>query len=300
VERKRAKRARSEAKLSEGGRPRPPAAVAARASLRRLLLRLEYDGSEFAGWQLQPDARTVQGTLEQHLRQVTGEQVRVTGASRTDAGVHALDQVAHFDAETRLSSAELERALNAVLPPDLSVRAAREAAPGFHAQRDALSKRYEYRLLVGRRPSPLRRRVVWAVRGPLDVEAMAAAASALKGLHDFAAFRGSPGGAPPRQETRRVLDRLDLVPAGDELRIVAEARGFLRYMVRNLVGTLVAIGRGRLSADALAEIEASRDRSQAGPTAPPQGLCLVRVRVAGDPAEEAEEGPSDGGSGAVA
>lgn len=246
--------------------------------MRRLRVTLEYEGTELAGWQLQPDARSVQGELEAAVQKVTGSPARVTGAGRTDAGVHARGQVAHFDSSTRLRDGELQRALNAVLPDDVSVIGLRTARPDFHARRDAVSKRYVYRLLLRGPSSPLRRRFAWQVRGRLDLAAMRRAAAALRGEHDFAAFRGAPGGAPQREDTRRALDLLELEREADELRLVAEARSFLRYMVRNLVGTLVEVGAGRLPADAIAAILASRDRARAGPTAPPHGLCLEHVR----------------------
>jgi tRNA pseudouridine38-40 synthase len=262
--------------------------------VRRLRLTLEYDGSDFVSWQVQAAGRSVQGVVEGAVERVTGVPARVIGASRTDAGVHARGQVAHVDCSTRLRAAELQRALNAVLPGDVGVAEVREAEPSFHAQRDALSKRYVYRILVGGAPSPLRRRRVWHVRGPLRLEAMGSAAAALEGCHDFAAFRGAPGGPPPDQDTRRTLERLEIRPCGDEVRLVAEGRSFLRYMVRNLAGTLVAVGLGRLPPEAVADILASRDRARAGATAPARGLCLERIRYGGEPAGSATGHPCPG------
>jgi tRNA pseudouridine38-40 synthase len=238
---------------------------------------LEYDGTEFAGWQLQADARTVQGELERALEKVVGAAVRPIAAGRTDAGVHATGQVAHFDLETRLSGVELRRAANALLPADVAVVDLREARADFHARKHAAGKRYVYRILVRATPSPLRRRFAWHVRGPLDVEAMSRASRGLVGLHDFAAFRGTAGGEPGPADTRRRVDRLEWTRAGDEIRLVAEGAGFLRYMVRNLVGTLVQVGAGRRPVDSIPEILEARDRARAGPTAPPHGLCLERV-----------------------
>jgi tRNA pseudouridine38-40 synthase len=251
--------------------------------VRRLRLTLEYDGSDFQGWQIQAAGRSVQGVVEAALERVIGAPVRVIGASRTDAGVHARGQVAHFDCSTRLEAPELQRALNAVLSADVAARDVREAGSAFHAQRDALSKRYVYRILAADTPSPLRRRCVWHLRGPLRLEAMRSSASILEGRHDFAAFRGAPGGPPPDQETRRTLDRLEVLACGDEVRLVAEGRSFLRYMVRNLAGTLAAVGLGRLPPERVADILASGDRALAAPTAPAQGLCLERIRYAGEP-----------------
>ena len=254
--------------------------------MRRFRATLEYDGTEFSGWQLQPDARTVQGELETALARVTGAPARPTAASRTDAGVHARGQVAHFDSETRLSSTEIRRALNAELPRDVSALEVREVPADYHARRDAVGKRYVYRILARGSPSPLRRRFVWHLRQRLDVSAMQLASAALLGSHDFAAFRGVPGGGPA-EDTERSLERLEWLRDDDELVLVAEARGFLRHMVRNLVGTLVEVGSGRRAAASMAEILASRDRSRAGPTAPSHGLCLDRVfqpRLPGDAA----------------
>ncbi len=244
--------------------------------MRRFRATLEYDGTEFSGWQLQPDARTVQGELEAALERVTGALSRPTAASRTDAGVHARGQVAHFDSDTRLSPLELRRALNAELPRDAALLELREVPPSYHARRDATGKRYVYRILARGSPSPLRRRFVWHLRQRLDLPGMQAASAALLGRHDFAAFRGVPGGAPA-EDTERTLDRLEWLRDGDELVLVAEARSFLRHMVRNVVGTLVEVGAGRLAPASIPGILASRDRSRAGPTAPPHGLCLDRV-----------------------
>jgi len=245
--------------------------------MRRLRLTLEYDGGAFHGWQLQAEGRTVQGVLEAALLEVTGEAVRLVAAGRTDAGVHALGQIAHGDSATRLAPLELRRALNGVLSADLAVRELVEAAPDFDARRHARSKRYVYRILNRPTPSPLRGSYAWHLRERLDERAMAAAAHPLLGEHDFAAFRGVPSGAPPGQSTLRRLDRLDIRRAADELRIVAEGPSFLRYMVRNLVGTLVEVGQGRRAVEDPAAVLKSLDRARAGPTAPAQGLCLERV-----------------------
>jgi tRNA pseudouridine38-40 synthase len=243
----------------------------------RLRLTVEYDGAGFAGWQLQASDRTVQGTLEAAFERVTGQGVRVYGAGRTDSGVHATGQVCHLDSETRLSPEDLCRALNAVLPDDLAVRGVECVPEGFDARRDVLRKRYEYRLLNRPEPSPLRCHRTWHIRAPLDVAAMRAAALPLLGKHDFAAFRGAPGGPPPDESTIRTLEVLEICPEGDEIRLVAEGRSFLRYMVRNLAGTLVEVGRSQRPPESVAALLESRDRGRAGPTAPAQGLCLVGI-----------------------
>ena len=243
----------------------------------RLRLTLEYDGSDFQGWQVQSRGRSVQGELETAFEKLAGEPRRMQGAGRTDAGVHARGQVAVIDYAGRLAPGRVRRALNALLPDDLRVLEVSPAEPDFDPRRDAVAKVYLYRILARATPSPLRRRVCWHVPGRLRESEMARAAGHLVGQHDFRAFRGAPGGSPPDEETRRTLGLLRVDREADELRIRAESRGFLRYMVRNLVGTLVAVGQGRLAADELPEILKSRDRARAGPTAPPHGLCLERV-----------------------
>jgi tRNA pseudouridine38-40 synthase len=248
--------------------------------MSRIRLRLEYDGTDFHGWQLQAGERTVQGELEAAFAHILGVPVRVHGAGRTDAGVHARGQTAHADVDTRLDPAALQRALNAVLPPDVAVLELAAAASDFDARGAARWKRYVYRILERRPASPLRRRAVWHHHGSLDLGRMRDAARLLEGTHDFAAFRGNPRGSGD-EGTVRTLLRLELRREGDELWIVAEGQAFLRHMVRNLVGTLVEVGRGRLPAESMREILASRDRSRAGPTAPACGLCLEHVEYGG-------------------
>ncbi|OGL64526.1 MAG: tRNA pseudouridine(38-40) synthase TruA [Candidatus Tectomicrobia bacterium RIFCSPLOWO2_12_FULL_69_37] len=241
---------------------------------RRLVVWVEYDGTDFRGWQVQPGARTVQGELEQALSTLCGGAVRVVGSGRTDTGVHALGQAAHFDTRSGLSLLKVRLGVNGLTGPDLAVVDCREASPGFHAQHDALGKTYRYRILNRRSPSPLRRSRAWHLRAPLDVERMARAASFLVGEHDFAAFcreQGRPA------STVRCLERLEVGREGDEIVIEAAGNGFLRHMVRTVAGTLAQVGRGERAPGSLKEVLASRDRTQAGPTAPPQGLFLVRV-----------------------
>ncbi len=245
--------------------------------MTRLLLALEYDGTDFRGWQVQDGGRSVQGVVEEAIAKITQESARISGAGRTDAGVHARGQCAHFDSETRLAPLELRRALNAVLPDDVAVTRVVPVAPGFHARSSALAKTYAYRILRSPTASPLRRRQTWHLRGPLDLAAMREAAAPLLGEHDFAAFRGAPGGVDPDQGTVRTLTRLEICAQADQVTLRAEAPGFLRYMVRNLVGTLVEVGQGRRPPEDPARVLASRDRSRAGPTAPPHGLCLLGV-----------------------
>jgi len=237
---------------------------------------LEYDGTDFAGWQAQrAGERTVQGALEAALAHVSGASVAVIGAGRTDAGVHAEGQVASVHCAMRLDAATLQRALNAVLPRDVAVREIAVAADAFHARRDALSKRYVYRIWNAPVRAPLRERTSLWVPVALDVAAMRAAARALVGTHDFASFAAAGSNA---RTTVRALETVALEQSGPELACAFEGPGFLRHMVRNLVGTLLEVGRGRRAPDSIADLLAARDRSLAGPTAPPHGLTLVHVR----------------------
>jgi tRNA pseudouridine38-40 synthase len=250
---------------------------------------LEYDGAQFAGWQAQAgDARTIQEAVETAILQLTGCRVAVIGASRTDAGVHAEGQVASMSFDTRLAPAALGRALNALLPEDVAVRDVALAPEGFHARRDARSKLYRYAIWNGTERSPLRARRFCAVPQALDLGAMRIAAAALAGTHDWSAFqvRGSEWRAEgaaqgrTRSAVRRVTGLSVLGVAGGEVWIEVEGEGFLRQMVRTLVGTLVEVGRGRRDPSSMPALLESRDRAAAGPTAPAHGLTLVHVDYA--------------------
>jgi tRNA pseudouridine38-40 synthase len=237
---------------------------------------LEYDGTDFAGWQSQAGGeRWVQATLAAALAELAGGPVRVTGAGRTDAGVHAEGQVAAATLETRLDADTLLRAVNAKLPADVAVRAAALAPDGFDPRREAKGKLYRYAVWNGAEPSPLRRRRTHAVREPLDVAAMRAAAAHLVGRHDFASFQGA--GSAARSSVRTISGASVEGETGGEVRFELAGDGFLRHMVRNAVGTLLEVGLGRREAGSLPALLAARDRSRAGPTAPACGLTLVRV-----------------------
>ncbi len=257
---------------------------------RTLKIVLAYDGTRLVGWQRQAAGCSVQGLLEQALAEIEGKAVPVVGAGRTDAGVHALGQVASCRLDHPLAVASLRRALNARLPAAVRVLALDEADPGFHARYAARSKTYRYLVLNGEVAGPFGREFVWHVPRRLDVDAMASAALALVGRHDFAAFRGA--GSAPRTTVRTITRSEVRTPArgdtgGEALRLdgevdrlivyEVEGDGFLRHMVRNIVGSLVEIGQGRRPPGWLASVLASRDRTQAGSTAPPTGLFLVRV-----------------------
>jgi tRNA pseudouridine38-40 synthase len=244
----------------------------------RIALGLEYDGSDFIGWQIQPAGRSVEGTLAAAVSFVAGEAVGVRGSGRTDAGVHALQQVAHFDTNVIRSPRQWLLGINSNLPADVAVRWVREVSSDFDARRSATSRRYRYTVLQQGPRSALLRRQAWWLRQPLDCAAMTAAATAWLGEHDFSSFRGA--GCQAKSPMRRLMAiRIARRPHGEGVLVTFEftANAFLLHMVRNLVGTLVAIGSGELSPRDAAAILERRDRRQAGVTAPPEGLSLVEI-----------------------
>jgi tRNA pseudouridine38-40 synthase len=235
---------------------------------------IEYDGTDYNGWQVQPDRPSIQGALEQAIRTITGETVRVEGAGRTDAGVHARGQVAAFSLAKEPELPPLQRGLNALCGPGRVVREIARAPDGFDPRREARRRTYEYAIDNGPWPSPVRRRYAWHVHRPLDRTAMADAAAALVGEHDFSAFQAADCDAD--NPIRRVFTSVVEGESGDLVyRVTATA--FLRHMVRTIVGTLVEVGHGDRSVEDFARLLGERDRRRAGATAPPQGLCLVRV-----------------------
>ncbi len=247
----------------------------------RIALGLEYDGTDFIGWQIQPTGRSVEGTLAAAVSFVAGEPVNVHGSGRTDAGVHALQQVVHFDTNVTRSPRQWLLGINSNLPPDAAVRWVREVPPEFHARHSAASRRYRYLVLQQGPRSALLRRRAWWLRQPLDCAAMTVAATAWLGEHDFSAFRSAGCQAPsPMRRLMAITIARRPESEGTLLTFEFTANAFLQHMVRNLVGTLVAIGRGELaSADAGLILERG-DRRQAGVTAPPEGLALVEVLYA--------------------
>ncbi len=295
--------------------------------MRNIRLTIAYDGTDFHGWQIQPNRPTVQGALVEVANRLTSERVFLFGAGRTDAGVHALGQTATFKTRSALSPQEFLRAFNALLPPSIRVLGCEEESPDFHPRWQALEKTYEYRIYRGRIVPPFDQRYVLHYPFPLDEDAMARAAPLFEGEHDFTAFAGAEGDEEEgRQRTpvREILSAhigricrqniwsekfaavshapvgarhavplraattadhsapipttsLEPVPIGEELVFTVRGRSFLRFMVRKMVGTLLEIGRGRLSPDDILLQFEKRDRSAVGPTAPPQGLFLVAV-----------------------
>ncbi|RJR43026.1 MAG: tRNA pseudouridine(38-40) synthase TruA [Deltaproteobacteria bacterium] len=243
--------------------------------MRNIRLLLEYEGAAYHGWQRQKNALSIQEVLETALAKLTGEALRVHGSGRTDAGVHARGQVANFHTTSHIPLKAFYAGLNSLLPRDLAVLEAVEAPGDFHARKSARAKTYEYRILNRKESSPLNRRYAWLVRQTLNLEDMAQAAAMLLGEHDFSAFRAS-GGAPGHA-VREVFNAAWQPEAEGHLRFSITATGFLRGMVRSLVGTMVEIGLGKRPPEDLAGLLKSGDRAGAGPTAPAQGLFLVEV-----------------------
>ena len=269
--------------------------------VRNLKLILSYDGSEFAGWQVQPERATIQGTLASAIGRLTGENVLPQGSGRTDAGVHALAQVATFQTSSSIPTENWIKALNDILPASIRVLEVTEAAPDFHARKSAHAKTYRYRMYRGAICPPFLARYVWHYPFPLDEVAMAQCSSLVVGEHDFTSFaaadpersermaageslnHGEHGGT--RGETQvsnvRTIFSSAWTREGDDLIYTVRGSGFLHHMVRNLVGTYLLVGKGTLSSEDFRRVLAARDRSAAGPTSPASGLYLVRVEYAG-------------------
>ncbi|WP_435010292.1 tRNA pseudouridine(38-40) synthase TruA [Tundrisphaera lichenicola] len=247
--------------------------------MRNLKLLISYDGTGFSGWQRQPDRRTVQQVLEEAIGQLTGVVAPTNASGRTDAGVHALGQVVHFYTASGHKPEVFVKALNAILPPDVRVLDARDVPQSFHCTLDAKAKLYRY--VIDNRPiaDPFRLRYSYHVYQRLDDEAMDRAAQALKGRHDFHSFETN---WPNRTSSVRTITYIAVSRKGDSVWIEVEADGFLYNMVRSITGTLILVGLGRWPESKVAEALTAEDRREAGPTAPPQGLFLVRVRYGGD------------------
>lgn len=251
--------------------------------MRTLRLTVQYDGTDYVGWQRQAAGTSIQGLLEDALVPIEKGRVVVHGAGRTDAGVHALGQVASVSLAAGIPAERLARALNAVLPTAVRVSAATEAAADFHARFDATGKVYEYRFLNGPYASPFLRRYALHVQPSLDIDAMRTAALTLIGEHDFAAFQAAGSDVHTSIRTVRRLEWRGGGGPEEPLVMTVEGDGFLRHMVRNIAGTMLEVGLGRQPAAAMAGILASRDRSRAGRTAPPHGLVLREVLYSQQP-----------------
>lgn len=236
---------------------------------------VEYDGTRYHGWQIQKKDRTIQGEIENALKTMTRKKVTLIGSGRTDAGVHALAQVANFRCDTKLSAPIFQKGLNSLLEEDILIKECEEVDETFHARFDAKSKTYHYRILNRSLPIAIGRQYAWFIRKKLDIDAMRAAISHIIGTHDFKAFEGT---GSPRAHTNRNVNKATLEQKKkDYLVFEITANGFLRYMVRNIMGTLVDVGLCKITADDFKAILRSKDRSIASPTAPPHGLFLMHV-----------------------
>lgn len=243
--------------------------------MKRVMLRVAYEGTRYHGWQIQPgNVITIEGVLNRAISDLTGEEIQVIGASRTDAGVHALGNVAVFDTESRIPGEKFSYALNQRLPEDIVVQESREVDADFHPRYQDCRKTYEYTILNRRFPLPEYRNTAMFYHGSLDVDKMREAGRAFLGEHDFAGFCAA--GAQV-QTTVRTIYGLQVEQAGDLLRIRVEGNGFLYNMVRIIAGTLLEVGKGKIPPESMADIIASRDREKAGPTAPAKGLRLVEI-----------------------
>jgi tRNA pseudouridine38-40 synthase len=244
-------------------------------SEKNIKLTIEYDGTRYHGWQVQPNGGSIQQEIEAALETMTRCRIKLLGSGRTDAGVHALGQVANFTCETGITPEEFLKGLNSLLPDDIVIQRVEEMPPRFHARFDAVSKRYRYRILNRPVPSAIKRHHTWWIRSPLDLSAMKQGTVNLIGEHDFKAFEGA--GSPRSSTVRRVIN-IDLVKgSAGVVAIDIHATGFLRYMVRNIVGTLVDVGLHKLTPDQVHSILRSKDRSKAPATAPARGLFLMEV-----------------------
>jgi tRNA pseudouridine38-40 synthase len=250
--------------------------------MRYFKLIIAYDGTDFHGWQMQANKPTIQGEIVGVLRRVTEEHINLHGAGRTDAGVHALGQVGSFKTQSVLSAQEFQRALNALLPPTIRIVAAEEVGPDFNARWSARGKTYRYRIYRGRVVPPMVWRYVLHYPFPLDEDAMRDAAARFVGMHDFASFAASTGTEDDGKErsTEREIFSAELVrsPDNEELVFTVKGRSFLRYMVRKMVGTLLDVGRGKLTPADIDRLYEVKDRSKSGPTVPAHGLVMVEVQ----------------------
>jgi len=244
--------------------------------VRNVKLTIEYDGTGYQGWQVQGDSPTIQLILEQQIPKAVQHPVRVTGSGRTDSGVHAVGQVANFQTESAIPAGNLVHAVNAHLPRDIAVVSAEDVPEAFHARFSAKGKTYRYTILNREARSPLLRDRAWHVRTKLDVDRMVLAARHLAGEHDFQAFQ-SKSAETEEMSTVRTITQLDIASHDSLVEFTVSASGFLYNMVRAIVGTLVQVGVGRFEPADVQRILQSRDRSQAGPTAPARGLCLIEV-----------------------
>jgi tRNA pseudouridine38-40 synthase len=242
--------------------------------LTHFKLTIEYDGTDFHGWQIQPDQPTIQDEIQKILSSMTQDNIIIHGSGRTDAGVHALGQVAHFACDTRISAERFQVALNLMLPKGIVIRECRKVSSSFHARFSARSKTYRYRILNTQIPCAVGRQYVWHIHRPLNIRAMQEAAGHLIGEKDFKSFEGT---GSPRASTVRRIHRADFTEKDGLVTFEINGTGFLKFMVRNIVGTMVEVGLGQRSPDDFQKALLAMNRKAAGITAPPQGLFLLQV-----------------------
>ncbi len=244
--------------------------------MKNFKITVEYDGASYHGWQRQKNDRTIQEEIEKALFTMTGKKIALTASGRTDAGVHALGQVANFNCDTDLSSQAFQNGLNSLTRNDIVIISCDIVDENFHSRFDAKSKTYNYRILNRNLPVAINRQYAWFIKKKLDLDAMQLSVRHIIGAHDFKAFEGT--GSPRSHTTRRVF-KAEIAEQGNGLIVIEiKADGFLRFMVRNIIGTLVDVGLGKITSDDFKEILLSKDRSMAGATAPPQGLFLMKVK----------------------
>jgi tRNA pseudouridine38-40 synthase len=244
--------------------------------MRNIKLLIEYDGTNYLGWQVQPKGPTIQGILEERLGLLTEEKIQLFGSGRTDSGVHAICQVAHFKTESSMETHRMQRALNSLLPPDIVIQKMEEVEESFHARKHSKSKVYEYRILNRDLRSVFHRGFVWHIPQRLDFKEMGKATQYLIGEHDFSSFRSV--GTPTRTTVRKVTQAEWKRGRDGLVRFEIEANGFLKQMVRAIIGTLIEVGKGKMSAVEFRKVLESKERSKAGPTAPAHGLFLKEVK----------------------
>lgn len=242
--------------------------------MKRVMLTVAYDGTRYHGWQIQPSGETIEGILNGCLSELLGERIEVVGASRTDAGVHAMGNVAVFDTESPIPADKISYALNRMLPEDIRVQKSEEVAPDFHPRHYASRKTYEYRIYCAPFPMPIRRLYAHYTYVPMDVDLMSQGSEYLVGKHDFKSFCSADAQV---ETTVRQIDSLGVLVEGREIVIRISGRGFLYNMVRIIAGTLMEIGRGHIAPEEMVKILEARDRQAAGPTAPACGLTLVKI-----------------------
>ena len=244
--------------------------------MRNIKLLIEYDGTNYHGWQIQPNATSIQETIEDRLQKITQEEIRLIAAGRTDAGVHAIEQVANFSTKSRLDINNIQRGLNSLLPPDIAIKEISEAEQDFHARYSAKSKIYRYVILNRRFPSPLYRNFSWFIPFNFNIEEMKKAAQYLLGKHDFSSFKASRCNShnPIREVYGISVDK----DTKGFIIFEIEANAFLKQMVRNIVGTLTDVGKDKIGVSEFEDIFLSKDRKKAGITAPPQGLFLAKIK----------------------